>query len=144
MLFPLSRGNVIQWKINDKVIYIHDHSYNSGADSLIKMLATAEQNCLFIFTPLRECSETHEIYTFLGDFIKTNSLTGWVFDPQNELSNYKFNTFQNKKLLLEKIIQWIENQKQDGHIFIKGANSLKMITIVEDLIQWLGNTFQNS
>ncbi len=137
MFFPLSRGNIIEWKINGIVITIHDHSYNSGAQSLLNMLDNHDKNAIFIFTPLRECHGTQAIYEAIAQ--KTPGHRCWVFDPHHELTNFPWNNFQDKAPLMGKIIDWIQQQNQDGHIYIKGANSFKMITLVEDVLQWLGN-----
>jgi hypothetical protein len=142
MFFPLSRGNCIQWQLNNKKIYIYDHSYNSGASSLLTMMENTHGVGgvkVFVFTPLKECANPQEVFDTISNLTHKNNLIGKVYDPNGELIDYPWDNFSSQDDLLKNLINFISLQTEDVHVFIKGANSFKMIKIVGGLIQWLGN-----
>ena len=140
MFFPLSRGNCIQWQLNNKKIYIYDHSYNSGASSLLTMMENTPRGVsVFVFTPLKECANPQEVFDAIGALTHKKNLIGKVYDPHGQLVDYPWDNFSNQDELLKNLIDFISLQNEDVHVFVKGANSFKMIKIVGGLLQWLGN-----
>ena len=141
MLYPISRGNLIQWYKNGSVIKIFDHSYNNSFESLQIMMDQALQtstNNLVIFTPIRECKDTETIYKDINNFIENNKIQAFIYDPNDEFpwTNPYLKKFNDKKVLFNAVIKLMD---KDLSIFIKGANSLKMLTVVLDLLEYLGN-----
>jgi hypothetical protein len=141
MLYPISRGNLIQWYLkNGAVIKIFDHSYNNSFESLKLMMdqALTSSNNLVIFTPIRECKGTETIYKDINNFIENNKINAFIYDPNHEFpwTNPYLKKFNDKKVLFNEVIKLMD---KDLSIFIKGANSLKMLTVVLDLLEYLGN-----
>ena len=141
MLYPLSRGNHIQWQLNNNIINIFDHSYNNSFESLIMMvhqLMDQEGTNILIFTPIRECKHPEEKYKILIDLINDHKIMSFIYDPKNEFQQTSpyLRKFADKTQLSESIINLMD---QDINIFIKGANSLKMMDVVLNLLEYLGN-----
>jgi hypothetical protein len=139
----LGRGNLIEWKLNNKIINIYDHSYNSDFSSLLNMFhqsQTIEGNNIIIFTPLRECADVQDKYYQLSCLINKN-FQYLFYNPHHEPINF-FHQFNTKDNLTDYIISQLNQLSETINIFIKGANSFGMIDIVINLLEFLGNSME--
>ena len=128
------RGDIIKFKKANKIIELHNHSYNSSPVSLFSSLSTflktSNKKNLIIIGDMNELGNKSEYYhlkvlKFLSKNKNDNHLiVGKIFYKyKDSFISKKINFYQNINQLNDKIFDFIGSYNK---IFIKGSNSINL------------------
>ena len=135
------RGNITKLKKDNKIIKLHDHSYNSSPTSLFaslnSFLKISNQKNLIIVGDMHELGSKSNYYHIkVLNFLSKNRnsihlLVGKnFFKNRKKYSSANMHFFNNVEYLNSEIVNFVE---QINQIFIKGSNSIGLYKTVNYL-----------
>ena len=141
------RGNIIKLKNNNKIIELHDHSYNSSPTSLLASLKSflkiSNKKNLIIIGDMNELGSKSDYYhNQILNFLSNNKnnihlFVGKIFYKNRHnftSNNIKF--YNNVEYLNQNLLSLSEDYKK---VFIKGSNSIGLQKTVNYLKNELGS-----